>query len=294
MRSILIVFLVVSVNSKSYGQNFIDDLYGWCYSNQDTSVFIHQLDGIWQVGNDDKLGVDSTYSGTHILITDTAISYPVNDSSVIIFKSTETWGFTFNTFYNRLYGRYYCNTDSLNDRGVISISYDNVNWIVLHDPLLVVPNQYNSPNLTGNSGGWRSFSLNTNPYAMVGTTLSIDSVFYKFEFFSDSIQDTLEGIAFDELAFCSVYSGLTSFDSAQFTISPNPGNGMFHVDFESTTSLKYSYKIIDSKGIKVADGLFSDQHNIIDCEFLRNGLYFLQVTDLKSTAVVCKKIMVLN
>jgi len=57
------------------------------------------------------------------------------------------------------------------------------------------------PVLTGNSNGWKFFKIDFSRYADYLEVDGDDTLLYRFSFISDSIPDSLDGLAFDYLTF---------------------------------------------------------------------------------------------
>jgi len=69
--------------------------------------------------------------------------------------------------------------------------------------------------------------------------------------------------------------GVTEFQNSKITVSPNPSNGIFNVNFD-LFSEKSSYQITDSTGKIIASGVFNDKQTQIDLSAVQSGVYFLK------------------
>ena len=112
---------------------------------------------IWQIGVPQKTLFNQANSQPNVIITDTINNYGTNDTSSFTVRYN-----TYNCPY--AFGKYYVDSDSLNDFGIIEISIDSgQTWInILEDSLNFSPEK---PVLTGSSNGWKSFELDLNSYA---------------------------------------------------------------------------------------------------------------------------------
>jgi hypothetical protein len=80
------------------------------------------------------------------------------------------------------------------------------------------------PVLTGNSNGWQSFNADMIWFyeVMNFQVEPDDTLMFRFTFHSDSVADTLDGLAFDELTLCNLVEGIDELEENWFFVSPNP------------------------------------------------------------------------
>jgi hypothetical protein len=71
---------------------------------------------------------------------------------------------------------------------------------------------------------------------------------------------------------------------------PNPTKGKVQIAFEQWSATAISYELFQSNGIKVGEGLVSEQDNSIDLTHLNNGFYFLRLHDANAATKVVKVI----
>jgi hypothetical protein len=148
-------------------------------------------------------------------------TYPVNNTSSFIVNYL-----TSNCPH--IEGVYYCDTDSLNDYGLIELSVDNgQTWInILKDS--IIP-QFNAPILTGNSNGWQYFSLDFWQLMSGG---ELDSFLVKFTFISDSIDTQQDGLMFDNLGFCISVNTKNKYVINNLKVFPNPTSHLLSFELE--------------------------------------------------------------
>ncbi|MES1181841.1 MAG: T9SS type A sorting domain-containing protein, partial [Flavobacterium sp.] len=288
MRKFLLFLVLSVISGVSFGQatcGFLSIPEGWDFDGTPTPFeYSMQIDTVsnpsntWQIGSPQKTTINSAFSFPNAIITDLTNAYPVNDTSVFIFTHTDMGGYSA-PHTAELAGYYNVNSDSLKDYGTIEISLDQgTTWINL-----VSDTVYNSyyqwqtpiPTLTGNSNGWQNFWISL---AQLGIPFNVnygDTILLKFTFISDSIPDTLDGLAFDNLQFCDVLEGVEKIESnSLISIYPNPTSDLLFVNrrkssgsesvelFGYTGELLYKdtdfrTKTIDIKKMNLPNGFYS-------------------------------------
>jgi hypothetical protein len=256
-------------------------------------------DNIWQVGTPQKTVINSAYSSPNVIITDTINPYPANDTSVFIFNVIDHGGYAY-AFTAELSGYYKVNSDTLKDYGMIEVSLDNgAYWFNITSDSCIncFPDEIDwftpKPILTGNSDGWVNIRIDLSGLgAFCGVNYG-DTIIYKFTFISDSIVDTLDGLAFDDIQFCDGWEGVNeNTDNNFIDIYPNPASEKIFLS-RKTNILNESVKIYSHIGNLILE----DNHfegNSIDIKKLNlaNGIYFIEYYDTKNFIV--KKIVVQN
>lgn len=241
---------------------------------------------IWQIGTPQKTLFTSASSFPNAIVTDTINPYPVNDTSVFVLRKEILVFKAYVDVY--IYGKYFVNSDTLTDYGKIEFSRDNgISWIdpLNDDPSLVDCScwwDYSKPTLTGNSNGWRDFSIIINGQQDISG--AIDTILYRFTFISDGVQTNKDGLMFDDFYFENRGVGIEEIQNDQLiSVYPNPAND--HL------SLK-SYRFSDSAAIQIINYqgqlVYEDPHfrdNFIDIRDLANGLYLLRYSDTKTFAI---------
>ena len=79
-------------------------------------------------------------------------------------------------------------------------------------------------------------------------------------------------------------------------IYPNPANGSFNFELPNGSSIGYSWKLSDQRGVVVQKGDFEDaieRHKQVDISGLANGVYFVIITG-PGKSVVYQKLVIMN
>lgn len=244
---------------------------------------------IWQIGVPQKTIINSAYSPPNVMITDLINHYPPNDTSAFIFKHIDQGGWSA-PHTAELAGYYKVNSDSLNDYGTIEISLDHgTTWVnLITDTIYSSYYQWYTPKpvLTGNSNGWQNFYVSLAQLGMVFPVNSGDTILYKFTFISDSIADTLDGLAYDNFEFCNIVESIEEIPNDNLiVVYPNPTSDLLFIN-RRTQHEKESVKLFNYTG----QLLFEDNDfktKTIDTQKLNltNGFYFLRYSDTKYYAM---------
>jgi hypothetical protein len=75
-----------------------------------------------------------------------------------------------------------------------------------------------------------------------------------------------------------------------FSIMPNPSNGLFTINVESLSSTKYNCKIIDAIGHVFYEKSFNSEYNVIDLQGINKGIYIVVIEG--DSLLVNKKIII--
>lgn len=290
----LTLYAVISFGQVSCGGvampkdwNFDGGITPWDYLLQIDTV--SNPNNVWQIGAPQKAIINSAYSSPNLIITDTLNHYPPGDTSVFIFKHIDQGGFS-TPHSAELAGYYKVNTDSLNDYGTIEISLDQgITWInLLTDTIYSTYYDWWTPKpvLTGNSYGWQNFWVHLAPLGEVFNVNWGDTILLKFTFISDSIADTLDGLAFDNFQFCDGVESIEEIlNNNLIVVYPNPTSDLLFIN-RRTQPQKESVKIFNYTGQLLYE---SDNFNekTIDTKKLNltNGFYFLRYSDTKNYAL---------
>jgi Secretion system C-terminal sorting domain len=284
------LLLSISILVFSLGSNaqvtcgFIAGPEDWDFENVNIpfDYFLH-IDSIsnplnsWQIGVPQKATINSAYSPSNVIITNTVNSYPINETSVFIFTHIDQGGYSA-PHSAELSGYYNVNTDSLNDFGTIEISLDQgTSWInLITDTTYAAYYYWNGPKpvLTGNSNGWQNFWVSLASLGNVFPVNYNDTILLKFTFISDSIPDTLDGLAFDSFQFCDGIEGIEKISRDNLiTLYPNPTQDLLFINRrnpeqkEKVQVFNYSGQLlyedanftgnsIDTKAIQLKDGFY--------------------------------------
>jgi len=297
MKKPLLFFVLICQTVTIFGQVLCGGIAmpeDWSfdgYTPEDYSVRIDTVsnpNNIWQIGVPQKTTINTAYSSPNVIITDTINSYPINDTSVFIFKYFNHDGYGGN--HAQVAGYYEVSSDSLKDYGTIEISLDGgFTWINL-----ITDYDYDSyyywmspkPVLTGNSHGWQYFIVELSGLGNVFNLSYGDSILLKFAFISDSIADTLDGLAYDSFQFCDGSEGIEEKTNASLiSIFPNPTDDILYIT-RLTQPERESVQIFNYIGQLVYEDHCFKSDNIITKKLnLKDGLYFLKYSDTKSYVI---------
>ena len=299
MKKLLTLFFVF-ITVISYSQIY------WNYNInfEDTSqLFRIEIDtlsnpnNIWQIGAPQKITFTSSYSHPNVIITDTANSYPSNDTSSFIIKHIAQMGFQKPNIVV-LSGWYYIDSDTLSDYGMIEFSPDNgISWIDLLNDSILIDTAYNlywkwnptngspkKPTLSGNSGEWKFF---ITFLAILGPAYNIqygDTVLYKFSFISDSIQTNKDGLMFDDLGFEDWDSGIEEIGLEFFKSEcyPNPTKDVITIKFKNSEKSNFELFVSDITGKQILNQtkIKSNQLSFSVADF-KKGIYIYKLVNKK-------------
>ncbi len=243
--------------------------------------------GIWQIGAPQKtFGFDESYSLHKAIITDTINPYPVNNLSYFEFKTM--W---FNKTSFRF--RYKLDTDTLKDGFYITLSNDNgVTWTNYLNPL-----SFNSPSnsgsinhfcvppldtlvngelgISGSSGGWKIIQIEEPFYGVK----QMDTIYFRFNFVSDSIETNKMGMMIDDLEFYFLYfpGSVEEYNSLQPILFPNPATTSITINFkqvfDSNQNIYAEIYAINGSFLKRVH--LNLQSNDVPIDDLENGAYFI-------------------
>ena len=194
----------------------------------------------WQVGHPSKTFFNSSWSLPLAIVTDTLNPYDVNlDCSFYFsFPIGPEGGANYLEFKHKY------DSDTLNDYGIVEVSYDHgLNWKVLKDstcPDFSCVQHFRRPDQvmltaqqvthitypSGHSNGWIKSTFIWWWWMAVDKNnagFPPDSIYIRFTFHSDNIQDNKEGWMIDNIitGIMDVGSGV-SHDQSEFSISVFP------------------------------------------------------------------------
>lgn len=303
MKKLFFLMFLLAYASITFGQVWCGGIAipdDWDFDGGQTPYnYILEIDSlsnpnnIWQIGTPQKGIINNAYSNPNVIITDTIDYYPPNDTSVFIFKHIDQGGYS-SPHSAELAGYYYVNSDSLNDYGTIEISLDQgTSWINLITDTIYSSYYYwltPKPTLTGNSNGWQNFWVSLEGLGYVFNVNYGDTILLKFSFITDSIVDTLDGLAYDNFQFCDGVERIKENSKENLiSIYPNPTNGLLYIErennslnatiqiYNSTGSLLYEEhsfngKLIDTKKINLIDGIYLLKYSDSECYTIKQFL----------------------
>ncbi len=210
-KALLLLILFHNYVNGQFQYDFCFDQLNNCYNSNQYGIatpiltidFNANPNNIWQIGTPQKPNLNSAWSVPKVIITDTINSYPVNDTSSFTIESTAMApSSSIGWFHFGLQFRYFVDSDTLTDFGMIEFSPDNgTSWIdLLNDPTYSGYLNWGSPPvLSGTSGGWKEDGIYMGD---LGDFLDIQpgTVFkWRFTFISDGIQNNRDGLMYDNI-----------------------------------------------------------------------------------------------
>ncbi|MGV6861027.1 MAG: T9SS type A sorting domain-containing protein [Putridiphycobacter sp.] len=253
---------------------------------------------IWQIGAPQKSVFTSSASAPNSIVTDTVNPYPINDTSSFIIKHEVGWGYLlYDEIFSQLSlsGRYYVNTDSLNDFGKIEFSPDNgQSWILISEDTTNVsgsswPQYSGEVTLTGNSGSWRYFEINLKNNQNLAFNNS-DTVQYKFTFISDSNSDNLDGLMFDDISIWdTTWEGVKDISSKKKNVFPNPFSNQLTLNVTNETKHIVIYNV--NGKVVYANQNLNATSLIIDTSNFNEGIYFYILSDQNGVTLESGKLV---
>lgn len=290
MKRILFLLLAIQLQCV-YGQNSRNGVYLTFENNEYKSCLVIDTvscpDNLWQVGHCHKPGVDSSACPTTVIMTDTAFPYPVNNVSEFSIRIVANMGAICGCLL--LEGDYYVQSDSLHDAGKIEFSPDNgLTWFdILKDAGYSTGFNWYTPKpvLTGHSGTCKTFGVMMAEVGSVFNVVLGDTMAFRFSFFSDSIPDSLCGLIIDNLTSFEFVEGISEihFMPIRSRIYPNPGTGVFTIEFDNPAHDPFELSVYDlqSKPVLKRSGITENQVTI-KSGLLPPGTYIYKATNLKS------------
>jgi hypothetical protein len=258
----------------------------------DTSSF-----NLWKIGNPHKIIFNSIIDDDKVIVTDTILNYPINNTSKFTYKSYYN---LINSYNFNISFKHRIDSDTLKDGGFVELSIDNgQNWYNVIDPNMPFQYQYSasenfystSDSLVNNNFGFSGYSSDwiiskyqwiiTNPLRKEIN----DTLLFRFNFISDSIENNREGWMIDDFKIQQytpidgIYENTISF----INVIPNPASTT--IKFENN-----NFEILDLKIYDISNKIIQcDQvsKNEIDINNLKSGLYYLRI-ETKSTINVSK------
>lgn len=220
--------------------------------------------GSWQIGKPQKPVFDSARSYPNAIITDTLSPYPVNDTSVFLFKVDN---------YYRVSGRWYIfmgiqfdyklDIDSGEVVKVEIATDSGTHWIDLmkEDTAYDISWNAGKPILTKSTNGWTIFSVSfydwavdshNNDSSKYAHIFNTDSTYIRFTFISDSVQTNKDGWMIDNL-FLHQYteSVETITNNNLISIYPNPAGDYIYIKANYNYYAKPEVMIYNLQGQEV-------------------------------------------
>lgn len=250
--------------------NFESD---FCWSH---SVQIDTSESNWHICIPNKQNFDSAYSLPKAILTDSTGPYQVNDTSSFFIKVSNP----FNSMdMPCIWGFYKMDSDSLKDFGIIEASIDKgLNWYNLLSDTININWDYifEKPVFTGRVKKWTEF------FAFLGfVPHTIDTLYYRFTFISDSIQTNKDGWILDNIRPIIHWESIEEGESHNLiNIYPNPTKESIFIKFNKQGQLDYSITIYDISGRQITfNPKLNKTINSIDIHMLNPGTYLYEIYD---------------
>ena len=289
----LIPGLIALLISFSYvnSQTYIDTID---FSSPSPEVVIDQLNpkNCWQIGQPAKNFLDSAYSDSRAIMTDTAIPYPPNSFSSFTLHFQLMGYQPTVSFFHRIH------STSGKDGGFVELSLDRgQSWIMLQDTSLNYPLPSISyglsiwdlyrptdslPNgrigLSGSDSGWTKTTI-LFPCMAIKTFWPAQ---LRFTFVSDSVAERNDGWIIDQFVIDNS-GGCSSIPEKNqgnhFQIYPNPNNTERAVLKAREYHQHYTVKILGQSGVVVDLQEFSAGREIeLVTGHIPSGHYLVLVT----------------
>ncbi|MFA6924529.1 MAG: T9SS type A sorting domain-containing protein [Bacteroidales bacterium] len=288
---IVLVFCITSVFCQKrdavYNINFDD-------TNNLSHLFIDTIsnpNNLWQIGEPQKTVFTSAHSIPNAIVTDTLYSYPKNNISSFIILDYPAGGFSGEGM--TLIGGYYkVNSDTLKDYGTIEFSYDNgTTWVNINDTLYKFYVMYIPPKpvLTGNSNGWIHFSFGVSGLNLLPGAHG-DTILFRFSFVSDSIQNNLDGLMYDDFQINDFAGSVEDINSMGINskIYPNPASTQITIELPKKEEQSI-ITIYNLNGEELIKQQIKNNKTDVDISELQSGVYFIKIVNNKNVEI--KKII---
>lgn len=293
MKPFFLSFLVALISYGISAQNYYEISFEGTglYESDTRHELVVEPNGLWQVGSPEKTVFTEAYTLPNAIVTDTANSYPTNANSSFLIKHVADLGFEMPN-HVLLTGVYRVDSDSLNDYGMIEFSPDNgVTWVDLvdqgqYDAMIHWGNmgiESQVPVLTGNSNGWKNFSVYFPQLGSVFSIVTGDTVLFKFSFISDAIENNRDGLMFDSLRIEDTPPLNVNEQDLEtgLTIYPNPASSILTLDYSNVDNGEVTIEIYNHLGVKVAELNQNEQwNNTVDVSHFDNGFYYIVLSDI--------------
>ncbi|MCX6272113.1 MAG: T9SS type A sorting domain-containing protein [Bacteroidetes bacterium] len=311
MKKILLLVLLLSLWLSSYSQypmfNIRDTI------NFETNTLPYQIvpnmENAWEIGVPQKTDFNSAFSPPNALVTSLQNPYPpVNISGFEFHMPTAYYidpDFPYMSTF--LSFRHKFDTDTLQDWCRVEISYDyGNNWHMMNDTLIIdsVTNfpyicQWYTPlssifgnesRVSGKSNGWVQSVYIWQWMVVVKSTATLipnlaDSLFIRFLFTSDAIQNNKEGWMIDDIftGWADLGGGTILNPDEAWTLSPNPTHDL--ITISNTMNYKADNILIsDLTGNVVYKMKTKNQKHIeIPLGHLPPSIYFCRIQSGNST-----------
>lgn len=245
---LLFLFFTISGHTQLVIYEYCFDQTGNCanYTMSDPEPVlkidtVFNPNNVWQIGPPQKTVFINSFSSPNVIITDTISTYPTNDTSRFTIENTTIQASSSVNWSNfRLYFKYFVDSDTISDFGLIEFSPDNgTTWIDLINDMSYESylewslngNVGVKPTLTGSSVTWMEASVNMRDLGVLLDIQPGTTFMWRFSFISDAIQNNRDGLMYDDIVI---------------EITPPIGLNEMHIEVEKTL-----VKVVDLQGREV-------------------------------------------
>jgi len=248
------------------------------------------VNNIWQIGEPHKQFFDQAFSLPNAIVTDLNYSYPSNNHSTFQFSFKKPVPF-FNWINMGLQFLHKFDNDSLYDGGYVEISYDGgQTWTnIINDqcPDIIQAAPFYSINdtiiggihaFTGRSDGWQVASLDF--FWNYENSFVVDSCIIRFNFVSDSIDNSKEGWIIDGISFQVHYclDEITEHNNMnEISLYPDPVNETSIIEINNWNQEKYILNIYNTLGILTLHIILNNDFFQIGKYKFEKGIYFYEL-----------------
>lgn len=283
--SLCIVFLFCfSLNAQTSFQQYFDG----ADTSASNSLF-PKLDttGIWQIGTPSKLRFNTAFTQPRAILTDSALSYPINDTSTFMVPIGLNW---FNNGILAVEWVQSLDLEEDKDFGFVEFrTSDTAAWSNIFDNNYVYNVfGFDSANVKQHQGRWGFTGLSDRDNVWVCLDLSwlwqvspSDTVYFRYQIISDSIDSQQDGWMLDNFsahltAFHTINENKTD---AFLQLSPNPSKGIVNISARKTGTVQYieSIELVDLKGMVIKRWGLSPTKFSIDLSDQAAGTYILRI-----------------
>ena len=239
MNKLLWIICILGLTNLTKAQDFIT--YGDTirFENDYSNILIDTSQAnVWQIGAPQKVLFHEAYSPSKAMVTDTLNPYPTNNLSYFQLMVTQL-NLPFPMFPMSIFLEFQhkIDTDSLRDGGYVTVSYDHgLTWenVISSNPpffgFYMNTNIYTQNDslingMSGFSGTDTTWKTSTIGWPLMGvkSNAQYDTILFRFNFVSDSIQTNKEGWMIDNIRLYAVfYSGIHETNQTSQMAFPNP------------------------------------------------------------------------
>lgn len=243
---------------------------------------------IWQIGMPHRSIFDSAATFPNVIVTDTSNFYPVGNTSTFRMSVTYawwTWGIMALQWKQKL------DMDTAVDGGIIEFSVDSGNsWHNAFDnPFVYAFYGFDSTNVdtlpsgevafTGTDSTWRDVWL---CFDMSWIAHDNDTLWFKFKFTSDSVDNGKEGWMMDNfIAHITLLHTINETKQPDYlNLFPNPSSGRVFIEARKVDGFHIikSIEVFNAQGAEVRRLGIAPTKFFIDLDDLPTGAYFVKVT----------------